>query len=254
MTGRFSLDGRVALVTGASRGLGWAIAKGLAEAGAAVVLNSRDQATLEDRCAELTKAGYRAAVAAFDVSDEAAIRDAVQGVVEKFGRLDILINNAGITHRAPLDEFTTEAWQRVIDVNQTALFVLAREAAKPMVAQGWGRIVNVGSIMSTLGRPGIPAYVAAKHAVAGLTKALAIELGPQGINCNAIGPGYFTTEITTDLQANPEFDAHVKLRTPLGRWGKPEELAGVAIFLSSDAASYVNGHLLLVDGGVTVSF
>lgn len=251
MLEQFSLKGRVALVTGASRGLGLAMAESLAAAGAHVVLNGRDARTLQPCADRLTGQGRPASIAPFDVADERAATTAVQEIVRRQGRIDILINNAGTVVRSPLEQSRTADWQRVIDVNLTALYVLARECARSMAAQRWGRIINISSIMGQIGRATIPSYVAAKHGVAGLTKALAAELGPKGITCNAIGPGYFATEINAELQNNPDFDRMIRTRTPLGRWGKPEELGGAVVFLASDAGSYVNGHLLIVDGGMT---
>lgn len=253
MQDMFSLEGRIALITGASRGLGLAMARALAGAGAHAVLNGRHGGSL-DRCvAGLAADGLAASAAPFDVTDEDAVKAAIEGIVERHGRLDILIDNAGINHREELSAHTTEDWRRVLDVNLTASFVVAREAARPMVAQGWGRIVFTASIMSRLARPGIPAYVATKSALAGLARALAVELGPAGVTCNAIAPGYFLTEFTAALSDDPEFDAMVRQRTPVGRWGNAEELGGAAVFLASDAAAYVNGHVLTVDGGMSAA-
>lgn len=253
MQDMFSLEGRIALITGASRGLGLAMARALAGAGAHAVLNGRHGGSL-DRCvAGLAADGLAASAAPFDVTDEDAVKAAIEGIVERHGRLDILIDNAGINHREELSAHTTEDWRRVLDVNLTASFVVAREAARPMVAQGWGRIVFTASIMSQLARPGIPAYVASKSALAGLARALAVELGPAGVTCNAIAPGYFLTEFTAALSDDPEFDAMVRQRTPVGRWGNAEELGGAAVFLASDAAAYVNGHVLTVDGGMSAA-
>ena len=174
-------------------------------------------------------------------------------MVQEFGTIDILVNIAGIQKDGPIEQMTLEQWQCVLDVNLTASFVVAREAARPMVAQGWGRIVFTASIMSRLARPGIPAYVATKSALAGLARALAVELGPAGVTCNAIAPGYFLTEFTAVLSDDPEFDAMVRQRTPVGRWGNADELGGAAVFLASDAAAYVNGHVLTVDGGMSAA-
>jgi gluconate 5-dehydrogenase len=253
MTGLFSLTGKVALVTGASRGLGWEMAKGLAEAGAHVVLNGRDAARLEARVKELS-GGFAASASAFDVTDEMAVRAAIAEIVAGRGQLDIVIGNAGIQHRGPLGDWQLADWQRVIDTNLSACFLLAREASAPMIRQGAGRIIFTTSIAANLARATIPAYVAAKSGLWGLTKALAAELGPQGINVNAIGPGYFETEMNKALLANAEFTAWVKGRTPLRRWGRPREIAGAAVFLASDAGSYVNGHQLMVDGGFSSVF
>lgn len=250
---RFSLSGRVALVTGASRGLGWAMAAALAEAGAALILCGRNEASLDERVQRLRTSGARAGAAVFDVAAHGAARAVVEAAVTEHGRLDILVNNAGTIQREPLENVTDEDWDRVISTNLSACFSLAREASRPMTAQGWGRIINTTSIMGPRARATIPAYVAAKGGLAALTRALAVELGPKGVTCNAIAPGFFSTEMTEPLATNPEFDAIVRARTPLGRWGKPEELAGAAVFLASDAGSYVNGHVLVVDGGMSIS-
>lgn len=249
----FSLEGQVVLVTGASRGLGWAIAQAMAAAGAEVVLNGRDAAVLDGRVGEIAAAGGRASMAAFDVADEAAGDAAVAGVVERFGRLDVLVANAGIQHRMPLEDHATMDFRRVLETNLTACFSLARAAVVPMRRQGSGRIIMTASIMGDVARPTVPGYIAAKAGLRGLTKALAVELGPLGITCNAIAPGFITTEMTEALSAKPEFDNWVRERTPLGRWGRPEEIAGPALFLASPAGSYVNGHTLTVDGGMTIN-
>ncbi len=249
----FSLDGRVALVTGASRGLGRAMAKGLAAAGAHVLVNGRTPETLDEAAAEVVAAGGKAGTAPFDVTDEAAATAAIERIVAEHGRLDILINNAGMVYRVPTLESETAGWRRVVETNLTSLYVLAREAARPMLAAGWGRIINIGSVMSLVARPGIAPYVATKHAVHGLTKALAVEFGGRGVTVNAIGPGFFLTELNLSLAEDPAFNRMVVERTPLGRWAEPDELAGAAVFLASEAGAYVNGHLLMVDGGMTVN-
>lgn len=252
MFNQLRLDNRIAFVTGGSRGLGRAMALGLASAGARVVINARSEDALKDVVTEIEHKGGQADYRCFDVTDEAAVKDALASIVTDHRRLDILVNNAGTIVRSPLPDATTEDFQQVVDTNLTSLFVLSREAARLMVPRGYGRIVNIGSIMSLIGRPNIVSYVSTKHAVAGLTKALAVELGPQGICVNGIAPGYFGTEFNRPLMEDAEFTAMVEGRTPVARWGRPDEISGAAIFLASEAASYVNGHILTVDGGLTI--
>lgn len=246
----FDLSGKVALVTGASRGLGWGMAQALAAAGAHVLLNARDAKALEARAKEI---GAKAEAVAFDVNDHAAVAAAVQGAVGKHGRLDIVVANAGIQHRAPITEFATADFQRVIDTNLTAVWALAREAAKVMIPAKRGRVIMTGSISAILARPTISAYIASKGAVHALTRELAYELAPHGITVNAIAPGYFATEMNTALIQNREFNDWVCKRTPAGRWGEVREIGPAAVFLASDEASFVNGHVLVVDGAFSAS-
>lgn len=248
--GLFSVEGRVALVTGASRGLGKAFARTLAAHGATVVLSSRRQADLEPVAEEIVRSGGRADTAPFDVQDEAAATAAIRAIPDRHGRLDILVNNAGIVLRQSALDTPTEAFRDLIETNVTGAFVVAREAARIMVRQDYGRIVNLASVMSIVGRPGVAAYVASKHAVVGMTKTLAGELGPN-ITVNAIAPGYMLTEITEALQANAAFSAMIESRTAARRWGRPEDLAGALMLLCSDASAYITGHTLVVDGGLT---
>lgn len=248
---QFSLHGKVALVTGASRGLGKAMAMGLAEAGAHVVLVARDEERLRTVAEEIEAQGGHADCLAFDLTDEAAVISAVPEVVERHGRLDILVNNAGICLWQPLLESSLDNWRKTFEVNLTASYLLAREAARPMLRQGEGSIINIGSYVARVGREKLQAYVASKHGVVGLTKSLAAELGPQGVRCNAICPGYFLTDMAEPVSANPALQESVRSHISLGRWGRPEELQGAAVFLASGASSYINGHTLMVDGGVS---
>lgn len=244
----FDLSGKVALVTGASRGLGWGMAQALAEAGAHVLLNSRDEKVLKERAKEIARKGGHAEVAAFDVNDHEAAAAAVSGAATKHNRLDIVVANAGIQHRAPITEFKTADFQRVVDTNLTAVWALAREAAKVMIPAKRGRIIMTGSISAILARPTISAYIASKGAVHALTRELAYELAPHNITVNSIAPGYFATEMNTALIQNKEFNDWVCKRTPAGRWGEVREIGSAAVFLASDEASFVNGHILVVDG------
>lgn len=249
----FRLDGKIALVTGASRGIGWSIAEAFAEAGATVVLNGRYPETLEERAEILRKAGHNAAVAAFDVADFDALKAGIAAVEASQGRIDILVNNAGATRRQPLADWTLADWQSILDVNLTSCFLAAQAVAPGMVARGFGRIINTASILSTLGRPNIHGYVATKTGLVGLTRSLAVELGGKGVTVNAIGPGYIKTAFTVPMQNDAEFNAGLLRRVPMGRWGEPEEIAGAAVFLAAPAGAYVNGQLLNVDGGLLAS-
>ena len=253
MNDLFSLKGRVALVTGSTRGLGWSMARGLAAAGAHVIVNGREPAVAKAKAEELSAGGFAASPEAFDTTDAAASGKAIGNIVGRHGRLDILVNNAGMAHRQALEEVTDDDWERLIAQNLTSCFRLVRLVAPHMKKQGLGRIIMTSSIMALIPRPTVSVYAATKGGLVSLTRALAAELGPHGITCNAIAPGYIATELSAPLQNNVEFDAYIRKRTPAGRWGEANELAGPAVFLASDAASYVNGHLLVVDGGMSTT-
>lgn len=253
MTGKnplFDLTGRTALITGSSQGLGFALARGLAQAGAAVVLNGRDQAKLTAAAATLRAEGARVTTAAFDVTDGAASAAAVATIEGEFAPIDILINNAGIQRRAPLAEMTEEQWRAVLDTNLTSAFLVARAVAPRMIARGAGKIINICSVMSEVSRPTIGNYAAAKGGLKMLTRAMAVEWAKHGVQSNAIAPGYFVTELNKALVENVEFNKWICGRTPAGRWGQPHELAGAAVFLASKASDFVNGQILTVDGGL----
>lgn len=250
----FSLAGRTALVTGGGRGLGLHIAKALALAGAFVLVNGRNAQALESAVATIEASGGCAAPLPFDVTDEAAAIAAIHKAIEKRNGLEILVNNVGMRDRRPLLEFDTRSARRVIEVDLLAPFVLCREAARLMVPRRWGRIVNVTSIAGPIAQSGDPAYTTAKGGLESLTRALAAELGPYGVTVNAIAPGFFATEANAAMVADASTSEWLSKRTSLGRWGRPEEIAGAAVFLVSDAASYVTGQVIAVDGGYLAHF
>ena len=251
----FSLADKPILVTGASRGLGLAMARGLAASGATVILNGRSAASLQAAQKDIVDAGYKADTAAFDVADMGKAEAALSRIADEHGPLYGLINNAGHQRRYPLEEFPDEAFDEVLAVHLTAAFRLTKRVALQMLAgpagPDRGRIVNVASVIASHGRPTVPAYAAAKAGLVGMTRSLAAEIGGRGITVNGIAPGYFLTEINTPLLEDRDFTQWIERRTPLGRWAQPQELAGAAVFLMSPAASYVNGHILSVDGGMT---
>ncbi|QUH02270.1 SDR family oxidoreductase [Saccharopolyspora erythraea] len=248
----FDVSGRVAVVTGSSKGIGRALARGLLEAGCTVVLNGRDEPRLErarEELAELTGATVHAS--AFDVTDPAAVSDGVAGIEERVGPVDILVNNTGAQHRTPFTEFADADWYRLLDTNLTSAFLAGREVARRMVPRGNGKIINVCSVQSELVRPGIAPYSATKGGLKQLTRGMCADLGPSGIQVNGLAPGYFETELTAALVADEEFSAWVRGRTPAARWGRVEDLVGALLFLASPASDFVNGQLLYVDGGMT---
>ncbi len=246
----FDLTGRVALVTGSSRGIGYAIAEVLAAAGATVVLNARSTGELDAARGRLGAGGAKVHSLAFDVTNHDAVQSAIETIERDIGPLDILFNNAGIQRRAPLTDFALDGWREVMAANLDSVFLVGQAAARRMIARGRGKIVNTCSLTSEVARPTIAPYTAAKGAVKMLTKAMCVEWAPHGLNVNGIGPGYFKTELNRSLTENAEFDAWVKQRTPAGRWGELDELKGVALFLASDASTFVNGQVIYVDGGL----
>jgi gluconate 5-dehydrogenase len=249
----FRLDGRQALVTGSSAGIGLALARGLAQAGARVVLNGRDAARLAAAEHQLRDEGLGVAALAFDVTDRPAVDAGVEAIESTLGPIDILVNNAGMQRRAPFAEFAQADWDTLMRTNVDSLFHVGQAVARRMIPRRRGRIINICSVQSELGRPNIAPYAASKGAVKMLTKGMAIDLGPHGITVNGLGPGYFKTELTQALVADEAFTAWLTNRTPSRRWGEVHELAPAAVFLASDAAAFVNGHILYVDGGVTAT-
>lgn len=253
MSDLFSLSGRRALITGSSQGIGFALAKGLAEAGAEIVLNGRDTGKLEAAAETLRGGGAYVHTLAFDATDHEAVRAAVDGFEAGTGAIDILINNAGMQHRTELENFPAEAFERLLQTNIASVFHVGQAVARHMIGRRAGKIINIASVQTALARPGIAPYTATKGAVGNLTKGMATDWAKHGLQCNAIAPGYFDTPLNAALVADPDFSAWLEKRTPAGRWGQVEELVGAAVFLSSDASSFVNGHTLYVDGGITAS-
>ena len=249
----FDLTGRTALITGSSKGIGYALAAALGGAGARVVLNARNAEALAQARSALAAQGLDVHTAAFDVTDANAVEAGVAQVEADIGAIDILVNNAGMQHRGPFAEFPIDAWHKITTTNIDSVFLVGRAVAQRMIVRRAGKIINVCSVQSELGRPGIAPYAATKGAVKMLTKGMAIDLGKYGIQVNGLGPGYFKTELTQSLVADEAFTAWLCNRTPAGRWGEVQELGGAAVFLASEASSFVNGHILYVDGGVTAS-
>jgi gluconate 5-dehydrogenase len=247
----FSLEGRTAIITGSSQGIGFSLARGLATAGARVILNGRDAAKLEAARAALTAEGHRIEALAFDVTDGAAVRDAVARIERDIAPIDILINNAGIQRRAPLQDFPEETWAELMRTNLDSVFLMGQAVARPMITRGRGKIINICSVQSSLARPNIAPYAASKAAIAMLTKGMCTDWAPLGLQVNGLAPGYFETELNRALVEDETFSAWLKGRTPARRWGKVEELNGAAVFLASAASDFVNGHVLYVDGGIT---
>ena len=249
----FNLEGRTALITGSSQGIGLGLALGLARFGARVVLNGRNSHKIDVALGELAKAGFKGEAAVFDVTDAEAVRTGVDRIENDLGAIDILINNAGMQFRTALENFPTEKWQELLNLNVSSVFYVGQAVAKHMIARGRGKIINIASVQSELARPGIAPYTATKGAVRNLTRGMCTDWAQYGLQINAIAPGYFKTPLNQALVDNPEFTAWLEKRTPARRWGNVEELVGAAVFLASDASSFTNGHTLYVDGGIRVS-
>lgn len=247
----FSLKGKRALITGSSQGIGYALAQGLAHAGASIVLNGRDLEKLAGAAQTLRDAGAQVEELGFDATDHATVKASVDKFEADNGAIDILINNAGMQHRTELQDFPNDAFEKLLATNISTVFNVGQAVANHMIARGSGKIINIASVQTALARPGIAPYTATKGAVGNLTKGMATDWAKHGLQCNAIAPGYFDTPLNEALVNNPDFSAWLENRTPAGRWGNVEELVGAAIFLSSDASSFVNGHILYVDGGIT---
>jgi len=247
----FDLSGRRALVTGSSQGIGFALAKGLAEHGASVVLNGRDALKLEAAAKALREAGYEVAVNAFDVTDADAVKHGIDEIESAIGPIDILINNAGMQFRTALEDFPADRWEQLLKTNISSIFYVGQAVARHMITRGAGKIVNIASVQSELARPGIAPYTATKGAVKNLTRGMCADWAKFGIQVNALAPGYFKTPLNQALVDNEEFSSWLQKRTPAARWGEVDELIGAAVFLSGKGSSFVNGHTLYVDGGIT---
>jgi gluconate 5-dehydrogenase len=246
----FDVTGKKVLITGSTGGLGSSFAKGMAENGAVVILNGRNTEKLNRQLNQFRDEGFKAYGYAFDVTDSAQINHAVEQINSEVGTIDVLVNNAGINIRAPLEDYDDKDWEKVIAINLTAAFKVSRTVVKKMIEQRSGKIINIGSMQSELGRATIAAYAASKGGIKMLTRAMAVDWAKYNIQVNGIGPGYFKTDLTKPLYENPEFDAWLCNRTPSNRWGEPDELLGALIYLSSAASNYMNGQMIYVDGGL----
>jgi gluconate 5-dehydrogenase len=247
----FDLHGRRALVTGSSQGIGLALARGLAEHGAEIVLNGRNAGKLAAVVETLKARGHVASPAAFDVTNADAVRAGIEAVEGNTGPIDILINNAGMQFRTPLEDYPADKWEQLLTTNISSVFYVGQAVARHMIARGHGKIINIASVQSELARPGIAPYAATKGAVRNLTRGMCADWARHGLQINAIAPGYFRTPLNQALIDDPEFSAWLEKRTPAGRWGNVEDLIGAAVFLSGAASSFVNGHTLYIDGGIT---
>ncbi|MEZ5104712.1 MAG: SDR family oxidoreductase [Draconibacterium sp.] len=249
----FSLQGKTALITGSGSGIGFALAQGLAGAGAKVILNGRNEEKLAEAKTKIRKQGYEVTSLIFDVSNSEEVKKAIEDYEKNIGPIDILVNNAGINIRKNFEEFEEADWKKILDINIQGAMIVSQVVAPAMIKRKSGKIINICSMQSELGRPSIVPYAVSKGGIKMLTKALCAEWGKYNIQVNGIGPGYFETELTKPLMEDQEFDKWLRGRTPSGRWGKPEELVGAAVFLASTAGNYVNGHILYVDGGLLAS-
>lgn len=248
---RFNLENRIVLITGSSSGLGFIMARGLAQEGATVILNGRNKNKLAHAIQELQEENLNVSGSTFDVSDSTSVKTGIKQIIKDFGTIDILVNNAGIQIRGLLEDFEESDWDKILKINLSSAFLVSKEIIKGMINRKSGKIINICSLQSDLGRPTIAPYAASKGGLKMLTRAMATEWAKHNIQVNAIGPGYFKTDMTKALYENPEFDGWLCKRTPANRWGNPEELIGVLIFLASEASSYVNGQIIYVDGGMT---
>ncbi|WP_319518313.1 SDR family oxidoreductase [uncultured Martelella sp.] len=253
MSDMFKLNGKLALVTGSSQGIGHALISGLADQGAIPVVNDRNGERAEAAVKAFAEKGVKAYSAVFDVTDKQAVETGVDAIEDKAGPIEILINNAGIQYRTPLEDFPEEQWHRLLETNISGVFFTGQAVARHMIKRGSGKIINICSVQSELARPGIAPYTATKGAVRNLTRGMCTDWAKYGLQINGIAPGYFKTPLNQALVDNPEFTAWLEKRTPAGRWGDVEELVGAAVYLASPASSFVNGHVLAVDGGITVS-
>jgi gluconate 5-dehydrogenase len=249
----FDLSGKLVLITGSSQGIGFALARGLGEHGAKVVINGRNESRAQAAQAVLKTEEIDAELAIFDVTDPEAVKAGVAEIEATIGPIDVLINNAGMQFRTPLEEFPDEKWELLLKTNVTSAYLTGKAVSSGMLARGAGKIINIASVQSELARPGIAPYTATKGAIRNLTKGMATDWAGRGLQVNAIAPGYFKTPLNQALVDDPEFSAWLAKRTPAGRWGDVEELVGAAVFLSGAGSSFVNGHTLYVDGGITAS-
>ncbi len=249
----FQLNGKLALITGSSAGIGFALARALGEAGAHVVINGRNAQKVSAAVQTLKAEGITVSESIFDVTDAKSVADAVNQIETQVGAIDILVNNAGMQIRGPLHEYNDDDWHTLMRTNLDSVYYVGKTVAQQMIPRGRGKIINICSVQSELGRPGIAPYTASKGAVKMFTKGMAIDWGQFGIQVNGIGPGYFKTELNQKLVDDPQFSSWLIGRTPSRRWGDVEDLGGAAVFLASDASKFVNGHILYVDGGVTAT-